>query len=478
MHLRRFLPVGLVLCVTSCQQFNPTNVDNPNVTTPAYLGSPDAARLWVRGTERTFLQALNSLMENVEIVTDNYFNNFTTQNKVFDIPRIDNQDLDVRSMFTAVARLREQATYGLETVLAADTINRVRNEAELLWYRGMASIFVGETFTGMPARALGPFVDGPGHLRLAIDDLRRARTLTTDAALRNACTAALARAYHRLGDRPNAVTEATALLAAAPTFLRTATFDGVNGPGNTFQALLTGASNNYQPLPRLDFLDPKYPNRGAQVQSAFPVLKAEEAHFILAESALATNDLAGARTRLQQALALVQSRPTELVDSRTQQRGRAGGLVIYPDSADYRVAVSPGAPWQTGLVLWRRTATVRVPVISGTSVTAARIEQLAAINDAYYVLYLMRQEVFLAEGRRSADLGIRFPVPLAEAQSNGNLSLTAPYMTAIVPAFLPGNTGMDSFTLNATARTVEIRHDVNAILVANRTSSLIMPFKN
>lgn len=470
--------LGFLLAIGACSQFAPTEVNNPNVTSDAFLTTPDAARLWVRGTERTFIQAMNSLMENLEIVSDNYFNNFTTQNKVFDIPRIDNQDLDNRSMFTALARVRESATYGLETVITADTVNRVRNEADLRFFRGMASILVGENFTGMPERALGVMLDGRGHLRAAIEDLTRARSLYTDAAARNACTAALARAYHRLGDRANATTEATALLAAAPTFLRTMLFDGVNGPTNTFQGLTTSSTNNYQPLPRLDFLDPKFPNRGAQVQSPLPLLKAEESHFILAEAALATGDVAAARTRLLAALALVQQRPTELIDARTQLRGRAGGSVIYPDSVDYRVAFAPGQPFQSGLVLFRRGAPVRVSTISGTSVTAARIEQIASVNDGYYLLYLMRQEVFLAEGRRSADIGIRFAVPLAEAQSNSNLDANAPYMTAILPAFLPTALGMDSFVLNTTARTVELRNDVNAILVANRTSPLIMPFKN
>lgn len=470
-------PLAVPAVLAGCEQFDPTGVENPNVTTSAFLQSPDAARAWVRGTERAYLQAINAIMENVEIATDNYFNNYTTQNKVLDIPRIDNQDLDVRSTFTAIARLRESATYGLEVVLAADTTNRARNEADLLFHRGMASIFVGENFTGMPAVALGPVVDGPGHLRLAVDDLLRARTLHTDAALRDACTAALARAYYRLGNRAAAVAEATALLAAAPTFLRTATFDGVNGPANGFQGLLTSATNNYQVLPRLEFLDPKYPNRGAQVQSPLPVLKAEESHFILAEAALAANDLAGAKARLLDALALVRQRPTELIDARTQRRGRAGGLVTYPDSSDYRVAFSPGSPLVSGLVLFRRGPQVRIPTVSGTSVTATRIDQVGTLDDAYYVLYLMRQEVFLAEGRRMADIGIRFPMPLAEAQANGNVGIDAAQLTAVIPSFLPDDTGMDAFVLDAAARTVEIRHDVNAILVANRTSPLIMPFE-
>ena len=53
---------------------------------------------------------------------------------------------------------------------------------------------------------------------------------------------------------------------------------------------------------------------------------------------------------------------------------------------------------------------MRVPTISGTSVTAARIDAITTVDDGLYVLYLMRQEIFLAEGRRMADLGMRMPV--------------------------------------------------------------------
>ncbi len=477
-HLVYTAACATLLLSLGCDQFDPTGVQNPNVTTDAFLRSPDAARTWVRGTERAYLQAINAVMDNVEIASDNYFNNYTTQNKVFDIPRFDNQDLDVRSTFTAIARLRESATYGLDKVIVSDTVNRVRNEADLLFYRAMGSIFAGENFTAMPAVALGPLVDGPGHLRLAIADLRRARSLYADAALRNACTAALARAHYRLGERSSAVTEATALLAAAPAFLRTAVFDGVSGPGNSFQALISTANNNYQVLPRMELLDPKYPNRAAQAQSPLSVLKAEESHLILAESALATSNLSEAKSRLLQLLTLVQQRPTELVDTRNQRRGRNGGLVLYPDSSDYRVAFRPGSEFRAGLILYRLNAPVRVPTISGTTVTADRINAIATDNDGYYVLYLMRQEIFLAEGRRMSDLGMRFPAPLAEAQSNSNVGGSDNALTAVIPSFLPGETGMDAFVMNTSARTVEIRHDLNAILVANRTSPLIMPFKN
>ena len=312
-HLMRHLMQGAIVATTlfstACDQFSPTEVRNPNVTNSAFLRTPDASRLWVKGVERTFLQTLNTLLVNTEIVSDNYFNNYTTQNKVFDQPRIDNQDLDVRSMFTDIARLRESATYGIEVILPADTIARVRNEADLLFYRAMGSIFVGEYFTGMPATALGPIVDAAGHLRLAIDDLKRARVPCTPMqhsgmpARRRwpAPTIAWAiaptpRPKRRPCWRPPLSSCATPR-STAPRGRPTAS----RVDHERHQQLSAAA--------RLDFLDPKYPNRGAQVQSPLALLKAEEAHAILAEAALATNDLTTARTRLTALLTLVQQRP-------------------------------------------------------------------------------------------------------------------------------------------------------------------------
>src|SRR5690606_27455418 len=119
-------------------------------------------------------------------------------------------------------------------------------------------------------------------------------------------------------------------------------------------------------------------------------------------------------------LTLVHSRATELVDSRLQLRGRAGGKVVYPNSADSKVAFAPGSPFITGMVLTRSEGDVRVPVISGTSVTPERINAIQSVDDGLYVLYLMRQEIFLAEGRRMADLGMRMPIARTEVLVNPN----------------------------------------------------------
>ena len=198
--------------------------------------------------------------------------------------------------------------------------------------------------------------------------------------------------------------------------------------------------------------------------------------MILAEALLAGGDLPGARSRLQQLLTLVRSRATELVDSRLQLRGRAGGKVVYPNTSDTKVAFAPGEPLREGFVLTRSAGTIRVPTVSGTSVTPERIAAIATVDDGLYVLYLMRQEIFLAEGRRMADLGIRMPVARTEVLANPNVGDGEAYTQARIPSFIPTEFGMDSFTYDPVAKTAVLAFDMNRLLVQNKTSPDVLPF--
>lgn len=470
------LAATAIALLASCDSFQPTDVVNPNVTDEQFLGTPGAGTAWLRGTQRQFLLSLNTVVLNSELVSDNYFNNYTTNNQRFDGPDITFLDPEVTSIQNSLARLRNVATFGLDTVFPRDTLVSANDRAELLFLRGTANLLAGETFVALPATSNGAVATWQELLQGAIADFTQARTTSTDAAAKLGYTLALARAHYRLGDKAKAVEEATALLAGNPAFIRNATFDGVNGPNNGMQGVLTSSVNNLQPLPRLDFLDPKYPNRGVTVQSPIAFLKAEEAHLIIAEALLSDDNVAGAKAQLQQLLTLVGSRATELVDSRLQQRGRAGGKVVYPNTVDTKVAFAPGEPLLDGFVLTRTAGNVRVPIVSGTSVTPARIDAIATVDDGLYVLYLMRQEIFLAEGRRMADLGIRMPVARTEVLANPNAAEGQPYTEAQIPPFIPREFGMDSFTYDAAAKTVVIDHDMNRVLVQNKTSPFVLPF--
>ncbi|HEX3867518.1 MAG TPA: hypothetical protein VHV78_12235 [Gemmatimonadaceae bacterium] len=466
--------------VWSCGDLSPTNVKNPNLTAGQFLGTTAAGVTWLYGVQKQFLTTLNIMVQDGELLSDDYYNDYTTNDQLFDAPEIDNFDTDVTSMQSNIARLRHVASFGLDSVFPLDTTVTVNMKAELLFFRGMASLFAGESFTALPADALGAPVTWDVHLKSAITDFTAARAMSTDVPSKNSYTLALARAHYRLaaivpGERALAVTEATALLAANPTFIRQAVFDPVNGPSNSMQGLLTSSVNNLQPLPRLDFLDPKYPNRGTTIQSPIDFLKAEEAHLILAEALLQAGDIAGTKDRLNQLLALVQSRTVELVDGTLQKRGRAGGKIIYPNTSSTVVAPAPGQPFISGLVLTRQGPMIKVPTTSGTSVTSAQINGIVTVDDGLYILSLMRQEIFIAEGRRAADLGIRIPLSLQEIQSNPNAQGGAAYSTALIPSYIPTNFGLDGFTYDSVAKTVVIKFDMNRVIVQNKALASVLP---
>lgn len=473
------LPLVVAGVLSACGDLSPTTVKNPNLTDGQFIGTTDAGKTWLRGVQKQYLTTLNTMVQQSELMSDNYYNNYTTNNQLFDAPQIDNFDADVTSMQSSIARLRQVANFGIDSVFPLDNTITPNDKAEILFYRGVSSLWAGESFLALPAEPFGDVVSWDTHLKAAIADFTQARTLTTDAVAKNSYTLALARAHYRLaaavaGERQLAVTEAQALLAANPTFIRQAVFDPVNGPTNSMQGVLTSSVNNFQPLPRLDFLDPKYPNRGTTIQSPIAFLKSEEAHLIIAEALLQAGDIAGTKDRLKQLLALVQSRTTELVDGTLQKRGRAGGKIIYPNTSDTKVASAPDQPFQTGLVL-NRVVNIRVPTTSGTSVTTAQIDGIATVDDGLYLLSLMRQEIFIAEGRRAADLGIRAPVSLQEITANPKALASATYAKAQIPSFIPANYAIDAFTYDATAKTVVIKYDMNRVIVQNKASSLVLP---
>ena len=180
---------------------------------------------------------------------------------------------------------------------------------------------------------------------------------------------------------------------------------------------------------------------------------------------------------MRDVLGLVASRPLATVDDNTEDRTqRAPGS--RPDRADVVVRSSPDAPFRPGLVLTRKGdgVTVPVPVISGTSVTGAEVDALATVEGAVELLYLLRQEIFFAEGRRMADLGLRFPVPETEIVQNDNLG-DGDVGEGFVPAPLqPFRTQFDAFAYDAAAGQVTVLVDLNRVLAANRSDPALVPF--
>ncbi len=472
-----FVALSVVALTAGCDLLDPTKVTNPTVTEGTFLGTSNAAASWTRGVERQLASTVNTVITGTEVVSDNLFNNRTLFSKVFDIPQIDASDFDVRNIQADVHRLRAMATQGLEVILPEDPSATDEMRAQLYFARGYAYLLGGELFVALPLEGGGAVAQPSEHLALAVQDFQQAASLSADDALRAAATLALARAQYDAGNRDAAVAAAQQAKAMNPSQIRYVQYDNVDGPTNSMQfAIYDSGQDEFQPLPRLDFLFPKYYSEAVGDQSPIAIVKGEEAYLILAEADLGQGDVAAARDELTDLLQLVASRPKALIDDRGQLRGRRGGTWIYPDASNILVKASPDAPARAGLVLTRGTGPVQVPTVSGTSVTQDMLDAAVTVDDMLYLLYLMRQEIFVVEGRRMTDLGIRFPVALDEALTNPNVDESSPALTAQIPSFIPRNYQLDGFTYKDGDTLAVILHDMNAVLVANKTSPEVLPF--
>jgi tetratricopeptide (TPR) repeat protein len=282
-----------------------------------------------------------------------------------------------------------------------------------------------------------------------------------------------ARAAHRMGNSQMAADHARQALSASSDFCRQVRFDNKNGVLNGAQEAIW--SDWFQPLPRLDFLDPKYFQMNSDDQCPITIAKAEENYLILAEAALAANNLDEAKAQLTNLLGLVKSRPVQ-TDINDQLEGRYnGGLKAFPNDPAYRVQASPEDSLRVGLIIDRRPPhLITVHPISGTSVTQAMVNGLANHDDALELVYLLRQEIFFAEGRRPADLGIRLPLCEVEAASAGN---GRNFLEPHIPSFVPMDYGLDEFTVDEAAQTVTITHNMNRVIVNNASTADVAPFE-
>ena len=102
------------------------------------------------------------------------------------------------------------------------------------------------------------------------------------------------------------------------------------------------------------------------------------------------------------------------------------------------------------------------------------IDRLDNHDSALELTYLMRQEIFFAEGRRPADLGIRLPLCEVEAANAGN---GEKYTEALIPAFVPLNYGLDDFKVDDEAKTVTITYNMNRVIAQNAHSADVVPFE-
>jgi len=420
---------------SGCDLIDGTNVRNPDLTLGDSSEQPESASAWLNGLNQRTAYVYNNFLVTAELSTDNYVNRASFYNTSVDIGIF----LDVDSSFNDaqrnIARLREQAVYGLELLIVEYDTDAAGTEieAEMHFYKGWSHLLAGELFVALPDKGGSAAVSPQTHFQHAIDSFTRANQIAPSISY----DLALARTHYNLGNRDQAVSFAEDVLGQDPAYLRLQEFDAVNNPENSMQNAVYDRQifNDLQPLPRLDFLDPKYGDLGGTNESPVIMQSAEEAYLILAEARLSEQNLPAAQARLLELLDLVESRPTRDFNETNEDRIGAAGTEQRPNSSDYRVRADEDSPFKEGLVL-DRTAATTVPVVSGTSVTEAEINALADSGaEALELLYLMRQEVFFGEGRRMADLGVRWPVSETEALNNDQI--TQADRTAFIPSWMP-----------------------------------------
>lgn len=464
---------SFVACEAPEDFFEPRN---PDLAVDAVLGTVSSSTRLLNGCERQLALAYQEILPIAEIASDNYQNTQTFFNQFLDGLNIDFTDNDLNDTAFDIQRLRALANLGINDIGPGDETTTSDQTASFYFFRGIAQLLAGSYFRTIPVEANGALGSQSDLYTLAIADFDTALGLATEAETTNSILIARARAKRASGDCSGAVTDAQALLANNPAFVRFVNFDAVNGPANTLQDALfdRGTFDDLQPLPTLDFLDPKYnniidPSKDFDV----PYLKAEEAHLIIAEALLASDDVEGAKTVMAELVDLVDSRETATFSDANEQRSQVTPG-SRPDNTTVVVSAGPNRPFRSGLVLDRTSGDITIPVISGTSVRGMYLSDLSGVEETLEALYLMRQEIFIAEGRRVIDLGIAFVPSENELLLNENVNMEDVMPT--LPDFIEANReNLDAFTYDAAAGEATVTVNFNELIVQNRTSPFVAP---
>lgn len=472
-----FLGLAAWSCEDPGETFNPTN---PNLSSENVIGTIESATRTLNGAERQLALLMNEIHVPAEVASDNYTNTKTFFNQFLDNLDINPTDADMQALAFDISLMRELTTTGIDEIGPGDADYTDEQRAGFHFLRGASYMVAGELFNTLPGEAGGAALPAADHLNLAIADFTTAIGAAPSSDYGIAALIARARTYYRLGDRTNAVADATAAITAGPDFVYFTRFDGANVGGadnNTMQDALfdRGSFDDLQPLPTLDFLDPKYNGSIPSVETNAPFIKIEEAHLILAEAELSQGNLDNAKNIMKDIVALVATRPLASFDDGVE--GRAEDVPgSRPDAAVVMVAAGPDRPLQAGLVIGRGAGDISVSVVSGTHYTDDEIDAIADIDFGYESLYRMRQEIFIAEGRRMTDMGIRFVVSQVEKDSNPLIQDSD--LEPVIPSFFAAiRMELDDFTYDADAGTARVAHNVNRLISENRGSDLVAPFE-
>lgn len=472
--MKKLIIFSLTLLAIGCtgdfeQVVDFKDVENPNLSEQSVVGQPNSASIWLSGLERQLGLVFNETLVLAELGSDNYVNTQTFFNQFMDGLEIQITDPDMRDTQRQIQRLRELAVFGLETVGPGDPNYNSEIEAEFNYFEGLSYLFSAMYFSTLPQVPTGTPITAAEHYQNAI--------VAFDAALalnaRPEYHLAKARANYYLGNKSAAVAAATQALALSDDFDRIVLFDQANGPSNTFEnALYQRATfDDLQPLPTLDFLDPKYSFLSTSQDAPVHYLKAEEAYLILAEAALSDNDIVAARANMTALLDLIDTREVRTIDDSIEQRSQVDEG-SRPDSSD--IVVNGRA----GLVLDRQSGDIDVPSVSGTSLTAADVAAMQDDDAGLALLYRTRQEVFIAEGLRFVDMGVKLVIDENEILLNENINLGDAGTEPVIPPFIAAIVSdLDAINYTPGSGVATTVLDLNTILVANKSSNFVVPFE-
>ena len=466
------------LALGGCDFLDPTNVENPRTTTEDLAQADEPTRALLPGLRAQFARVVSSSVVIAEVVSDNFSIHGTGLDGQYDDPgslqpSILNGTGAATGNYWNLQELRALASFLLDDIIPGDDAATAAQRAEVLYYRGMALVMLGENFTHAPLERDGLPIPADDLITGGIADLQGSIAADGNGDFSLPARAGIARGERLVGNSAAAVQAAGAALATEPEFVFLQEFDASNLANQPYFFLVERQLQEMQPLPRLDFLDPKFTTR----ETGIPVAKAEEMHLILAEAALAGGNFSGGLGHLSSAIRLARSR-SRITYNDADPRLNAN-LSIRPRSASIRVRADADSPFRAGLVLGR-PGPVQFSPISGSSLDADSVAALpvAGQEAIWHAFHLARQEILFLEGRRMSDLGIRLPMMLREIDTNVNISPGDPGTVVVVPGYLPPTNEMDRFTPaspydaneNLTTTEVTILHDLNRILARNRVT--------
>lgn len=428
-----------VLFTAACDFVDPTDVTNPNATTEDLAEATEPTTALLPGLRAQMARAVRAVVQTTDMVSDNFEIAFTNiGGELSDPYALTPEGASFNSIggigaYWNLQELRALADLVIDSIAPNDENATDAQLAEARFYRGMAFLMQGENFVAVP---IGPDVEptpSAGLLALAEQDLAAARNLSPPADLDVALLAALARTHRALGDATEARSFAQQALAADDDFVWMQDY-GAGEIENPFP----NDTRTFQPLPRLDFLDPKYVARDAPI----PLAKAEEMHLIIAEVEMSEGDYPTAATEIRAAILIAEGRPTGTFDD-TDNRGNPD-LTIRPRDAGILVRADAASPFREGLVI-TRPGSVTVPAISGTSLDGDSVAALATGDEIRHAFWLARQEIFFLEGRRLNDLGVLMPVMQREIDASPAIDDGDPETEPEIPSYIPEDV-MDLFS--------------------------------